>query len=310
MDSSRLLLCTTVMLFALLFCGGCWNSSLAAEHDEGEGELSSPSTTLYALDYRRYAVELAEAANDAERRAVMDRRWADVKRALAHVIASAGMDSSFHGSIMAWDPGPFGIMRPRHKVEGDLTEELDVSDEDEEAAILIIGDCKADITLEGGYVHIMGDLDATIVATGYADIIVAGNITDNGHINLDDMAAVFIGGDVDGAIMNRDSATVWINGNLTGKIGTGSLSTELHVIGDISANIEPTRNRGGMVSIVVHGFMADGLARSIANRKNTRFHASIGKSDVSPGHYAPQDNMRALDSWWVVHSQDNGAEQD
>lgn len=255
------------------------------------------SSRPYALDARAFAREVAEAPTTAARLEVLARRWDAVKMAVAYCNASSGPDP-FYRSSMLW------YSNRSDKLAVDAAQDLEKPAEiKKDRGVVVRGDCLADITVRSNtFVHIYGDLIATVKTTGNAhcEIVVGGDIKPRGTIDHKGITRIFVGGNVDGRIDSHGSTYLWINGDLNGKVTTGSPSTQLHVMGDFRGSMQPL-DEAALAYLEVRGFMPGEKIEQINEHSYTEFRASIGLSDQPPGLY-PRPNSFS-EGRWVIHAQ-------
>jgi hypothetical protein len=270
----------------------------AARGDEPIGPQQGPGRgTPYVLDRGVFAQELQTAKDSTARLGVLAKRWELVKLAVAHC-SIATEPVSFHSSFQYWQSGFIGKAE-KTVCEQDLTRPIVA---ETKAAVLVQGDCLADITVKGdALIHVYGDLGAKIVTTGqHCEIVIGGDIQSKGGIEGAGIFKIFVGGNSDGYVRNSRSTSIWINGNLNGEIGTGVPSTEVHVMGDFNGTMKPL-DKGALAYVDVRGFMSAAKIRTIADFGYTQFQATVGVSDQPPGLYpkrrGPPERL------WVIHTQ-------
>lgn len=152
-------------------------------------------------------------------------------------------------------------------------------------SVVIDGNCSNGVSLpDGGLIHIYGDLDSTIDANGYYEVIITGDVGSKGQIDASGFCHVFVGGRFSGDLRSSGSAKIWIGSDFKGSIKTGTPSTELHVGGDYEGSISPLET-AALLSLTVSGLGAHALLSKIVDCGYTQFNASIARSDVPPGLY-------------------------
>ena len=118
----------------------------------------------------------------------------------------------------------------------------------------INGDSDATVSApEGGLIHIHGNLNADLEVGGHHEVILSGNTSSNTTINASGFFHIYIAGSMRGQIVTSGSSEIWIDGDLTGSIRTGSPSTKLHVGGDFSGDVSPA-NDASLLRLSVGGF--------------------------------------------------------
>ncbi len=251
-------------------------------------------TTAYALDSVQYEQELSASRSEEERLSVLKRRWDAVVLAATYcdVVTSAW----FHQSVQNWQSGWLITGTWTVRADGDLNASHDALSK---ATFLVTGDCEADVSVtENGIVHIYGDLRSTLTISGQSEVVIGGDITEDAVIEGDGILRVFVGGNMDGRIVSKGGAMLWINGDVSGSVHTGRPITKLHVIGDFFGQLMPS-NVAHLAYLDVRGAMASELVAKTAGYGWSEFNASIGISDVSPGLYTKN---RMSSARWVVHA--------
>jgi hypothetical protein len=250
----------------------------------------------YVLDRDTFAKELAAARSDDAKLEVLARRWEAVKLAIGYCNAASG-PGEFHRSSAYWYSGWPRNLAIESKQDLDQPAHIDQG-----GAVVVRGDCLADITLDGNaFIHIYGDLQARIKTSAQCEIVIGGDIKPQAKIEDEGIAKIFVGGDVDGDLENRGSAFVWINSDLHGTVETGTPSIQLHIMGDFAGTMRPV-NEAALAYLDVRGFMPNKKIEEITEHKYTEFEASIGISDQPPGLYPKASPLRH-NGQWVVHAQ-------
>jgi len=287
-----------VLLAASL--GGCVS-------DAGQPPEPKPKTLVgpavpYDFDRARYDARLEAPGGASARAEILRVRWADVLRIVAYV--SILDDPGFYKTL---SQDQLGVLSPSswgQRIDSDLTAPIEVG---QSRQCRIEGDCLANIrALESGVVHILGDLSATVVVDGQGEIVIGGSVTETGRIVADGITKVLVGGDFRGQAVSSGSLMMWVHGSLTGDVETGAPSTDLHIMGDFTGSVRP-HEKGALLAIDVHGFMAESDVTAILEHGYTDANFSIGISDVSPGvHFGGLlEGMKRLTGSWVVHRQDS-----
>lgn len=247
----------------------------------------------YQLNQSRFDTELANSRGDEQRLQILGRRWNEVGMAVAYCSATNDY-TSFHHSMAYWNTGYLSSGTWKLEVSGDL---LEVPDGGSKETVLIRGDCRADLKVRET-IHIYGDLTSKLVVRGLSEVVIGGSILSTGSVHTDDIARIFVGGDVDGRISNKGSAFVWVSGDFTGVMEAGEPNLGFHVMGDFTGTLDPNR-RAAMMSLNVRGFIDGDVLNEIAVKGWTQFSASVGSSDIEPGIYSSPSGGTASH---VVHS--------
>jgi len=272
-----------------------WSPSRASEDVQAAPQPRVRSAP-YVLEPRGFSEAFAAAKDEDERLGVLARRWELVKRAVAHCDVMERV--SFHASLAFWQSGWLRTGDWSLQAENDLEQAFAA---ETQAAVLVRGDCVGDVTIKGGaLVHIYGDLKGRITAGGHSEVVIGGDVKEGGGVEGDGIIRIFVGGNVDGFVRNKGWCMAWINGDLNGEIGTGTPTTELHVMGDFNGIMKPTGG-AALASVDVRGFMSAHDLENIARHDYTEFSASVALSDAPAGIY-PQ-RPRIINAWWVVHAQ-------
>jgi hypothetical protein len=243
-------------------------------------------------------------SSSAERKAELARRWEAVKLSIGHAEMYLGM-TAFHRSRRYWQRGEVGSANKWSILEhGDLYLPRAFN---EEAAVLVEGDCRADLSLSGGgLVQIFGDLSSKIEIGDQGEVVIGGNFLPGASIEADGIHDVFVGDDLNGTIRSLGSLDVWVGGDFGGAGHTGHPSTHIHVEGNMTGHLEPTR-KASLLLLDVNGFMSYAILESISRHGYTQFNASIGSSDRPPGIYpepavwAQMANQRHF-CYWTIHA--------
>ena len=277
------------------------NTSALAEAEnlgaDDPGAAAGQDGLPYVLDTSAFAGQLAAANGEDARQAVLARRWEAVTRAIAYCNAGGGA-GSYHRSSMYWYSGFTGGEKVEPKGNLDKPVELEGG-----GAVIIRGDCLADLTVKDhSIIHIYGDLEAKITTTDnvQCEIIIAGDIKPKGTIDAAGIVMIFVGGNVNGNIRNRDTSFItWINGDLNGTVETGR--TSLHVMGDFNGSMRRLDTATpASATLDVQGFMSADKIKAVTRQKFVDFQASIGFSDIAAGLYPePHGYSNAR---WVVHA--------
>jgi hypothetical protein len=232
----------------------------------------------------------------------LDRRWREIQLDVGH--AGAIWPVHFASSLSYWQDG-FVDSHEKWGIEqnGDLKAPQSFK---KESTALIKGDCDANLALlQGGMVHIYGDVKQTVDIREQGEIVIGGSVLPGAAIEADGIQNIFIGGDLRGEIRSKGSLHVWIRGNLIRTIYTGDPSTEVHVQGDLIGQFKPTRG-GGLLWFDVEGFMPYGAIEALARLHYTEIRAHIAFSDHSPGIYPARAARRQFlgltNCCWTIHA--------
>jgi len=169
----------------------------------------------------------------------------------------------------------------------------------------INGDSDATVSApEGGLIHIHGNLNADLEVGGHHEVILSGNTSSNTTINASGFFHIYIAGSMRGQIVTSGSSEIWIDGDFTGSIRTGSPSTKLHVGGDFSGDVSPA-NDASLLWLSVGGFADNELISAISQIGYTQFSAIVSHSNVDPGLYPVGKSCRKTEagnsfSTWCV----------
>ena len=260
----------------------------------GQDREPAPERSPAPYTYARgdYDAALAAAEGAEQRREVLETRWKAIRLAAAH--AHVVTDGAFHVSMQYWTSQWLSTGVWSVETEGDLARPVRRPGE---STVLVRGDCLQPVHVTGGaLIHVLGDLDAEINVEGQCEVLVGGDVKRGGRIVGDGIVRVFVGGDVHGAVRNAGSSTVWIAGSLAGEVATGTPSTKLHVMGDVSGAIAPA-GEASLLQVEARGHVPWRVLAATAGRDYTEFEASVGSSDRPAGLYA---NRLAT---WVIHRQ-------
>jgi hypothetical protein len=191
--------------------------------------------------------------------------WEAVKRAVARHAASI-QAPSFWASLRWWtSPTQFPKEDPnRIVIEGDLDQSLDTG-----AARLV---------------HVRGNLSATLSVGSHAEVVVGGSIASGGRLEARGIAAILVGGDVDGELAAWGMTQVWVEGDFRGKLETGQPSLHLHVGGSFTGTVAPIVNtRAALLTMDIAGAASTATLKAIDKRRYTMLNVAVGTSDLGPG---------------------------
>ncbi|QDV46723.1 hypothetical protein Enr13x_66320 [Stieleria neptunia] len=159
---------------------------------------------------------------------------------------------------------------------------------------------------DGGIVHINGDLNSGLEIGGHHEVILCGDVAKGATINASGFHHIFIGGSVYGKIAVSGSSKIWIDGDFSGALITGTPSTHVHVLGNFAADVSPME-RPALLWLAVGGFAENDLMVSVASVGYTQFNATVGRSDVPAGLYPDGPTRRKTErgnsfSRWCILS--------
>lgn len=206
--------------------------------------------------------------------------------------ADVQLDHRFHQSMQYWTSGFLSSGDWTVKNEGDLTVPVSIRDF---GSGLIDGNCAANVTLQGGVLHVLGNLESLIVASSHGEVIIGGDVAPNARIVAKGIVSIFVGGDLRGEVVADGSTCLWVEGSVSAKIQTGNPVTRLHVGQDLMSI--PTPSTRGLLFIDVDGYMSGDALSQLARLGYTLFNVSVGKSNLEPGIYDSDGR-----GYWVVHS--------
>lgn len=224
-----------------------------------------------------------------------------IQRRVAHLDVLSGM--VFPSSVSYWRFN--GDSEKRWVERGSQTEPVLIGSGD---AIAVNGDSDALISApDGGIVHINGDLNSGLEIGGHHEVILCGDVANGTTIKASGYHHIFIGGSVHGKIVASGSSKIWVDGDFTGALMTGTPSTNVHVLGNFSAEVSPTDGLA-LLWLAVGGFASNASLVSIASTGYTQFNATVGRSDVPPGLYPEGAGRRKTErgnsfSRWCVLAQ-------
>jgi hypothetical protein len=228
---------------------------------------------------------------------------------LAIALADIRGEMDFHASLGYW-------LRDAPELTDDWVRSLQPHTSprtiSEEHEILEVADCQAALTAPHGcVVHVYGHLSACITVKGHCEVVVAGDVLPRGSIHGDGIVRIYIGGSMHGEIINNGSSRVWVRGNLSGKVGTGKPSTQLHVLGDCLGTIGPA-SKPSLLYLEVCGFMPFASVQRTGAVGYTEFNAVVHRSDCPAGFYPDRAARQQLadhhsyNRWVVLASEHRG----
>lgn len=149
------------------------------------------------------------------------------------------------------------------------------------------------------FVHICGDSLSDIFLTDHSELVIAGDVKRDSKINVDGISRIFVGGSMAGTVKSKSSLKLYIRGDFTGFIETGSPATKVEVQGDFSGVIKPNEENGALLSIDVKGFTDIDTIKRIYESEFTQLIGAFEKSNVAPGIYP----VSPLRSYYVVREE-------
>lgn len=225
----------------------------------------------------------------------------DIQRRVAHLDVLGRM--VFPSSVSYWrfngDSEKRWVERPYQ------TEPVLIGSGD---ALAVNGDSDAMISApDGGIVHINGNLNSGLEIGGHHEVILCGDVAKGATIKASGFHHIFISGSVYGKIIVSGSSEIWIDGDFTGALMTGMPSTNVHVLGNFTADVSPTDGLA-LLWLAVGGFASNALLLAIAAEGYTQFHATVGRSDVPAGLYPEGKGRRTTErgnsfSRWCILAQ-------
>lgn len=165
------------------------------------------------------------------------------------------------------------------------------------------------LSTERRIIHINGALSSCVEIDGHYEIVVIGDVASNAKIKASGFSHIFVGGDFRGTLTAENTCKLWIDGDFSGRIYTGTPKMEVHVGGNYSGRILPNpETEPALLSLNVTGFAAEESLTWIADCCYTVFKASIGISNVPTGihpktGYHRQTHRGNSFSHWCVHSE-------
>jgi hypothetical protein len=286
MNRNVFLLLSAIMLFG----------TLAGYPQKKKSQAPQPPlrAAIDGFDNNQFAEALAKTQDKVQRLGIIARRWEAIKPVIAYINV---MDNiKFYKSSAFWQYGYLQNGQWTGFSEGDLKDALL---REGKTNILVKGDCLNNISSsDTALVHIYGNLNAELNLNGHSEVIIGGDVTSKGIIKAQGITNIYVGGNVEGSILNSSMSVVWINGKLRGEVTTGTPSTSIHIIGAVAGRIFPAKD-AALLDLDVHGFMAWNLLAEIGKYPYTEFSASVGISDKPAGIYKSTGKGRGT---WVIHN--------
>ncbi|MFI4861728.1 MAG: hypothetical protein ACIAXF_13740 [Phycisphaerales bacterium JB063] len=304
---ARLIRCA--LLAVMLSAAGCETDPAASDgqatppagHGRGTAQPAPPppARTTAAID--AFDEALARGIADAgERRALLQRRWSAVQRAV--VAAGVDHEGAFYAARGYWHTGFMRGGDWSWHQPGDLDEPIVV---DGRGSVLIEGNANADITVTGdAVVHILGDLNASIILRDAGEVVIAGSINPAATLQAAGTLDLYTGGGVSGRITAHGSGVVVIDGPLIGNLTAGQPVTALHITGDCIGQINAPENAAALLTLRVDGYMPQASLQAALGSGFTRLTATVGQSDAQPGLYPVRSDDEPAGrptSRWVIH---------
>lgn len=155
----------------------------------------------------------------------------------------------------------------------------------ERVFVVVNGDITTDVHLSTRCVLVVqGDLCATVRAADQCQIVVSGRLDKHGAVRSTGNVDAFVGQDMEGTVMCRGASTIWIEGDMSGIVKTGSPSTTLRIMGSCGGLVSPAGS-AAMLNLQVAGFMSFTALETIANYGYVEFSAAVENSDKPAGVY-------------------------
>lgn len=171
------------------------------------------------------------------------------------------------------------------------------------------GDCVEDMALgPRSQLHVDGNLAANLKIDGHHELIVQGNVAREAEISCSGTCNIFIGGNFDGTLESSESVRIWIEGDCSGSIKTGSPSTSIRIGGDFSGTIAPMSDIS-LLDLTIDGFATNESLSLISNLGYAQFSGAVGRSNVEPGIYPTEGHLKRTErgnsfNRWSVESFD------
>ncbi|MCR9190829.1 MAG: hypothetical protein NXH96_18850 [Alteromonadaceae bacterium] len=149
------------------------------------------------------------------------------------------------------------------------------------------------------FIHICGDSLSDIFLTDHSELVIAGDVKRHSKIHVDGISRIFVGGSMAGTVKSKSSLKLYIRGDFTGLIETGSPTTKVEVKGDFSGAIKPNGDNGALLTIDVKGFTDIDTIKRIYESEYTELIGAFEKSNVAPGIYP----VSPLRSYYVIRKE-------
>lgn len=253
----------------------------------------------YVYERANWDAMLDEAGGDLEKkRAVLSMRWLEVTFAVGQINAST--PPGFPHTLEYLSTGKLRSKAPLVRVDGDLSEDTEYP---VPAMVMIWGDVSSMLTIpkDADLIHIWGELTGILRVSGDCEIIIAGDVGPQGIIETEGPASIFVGGDMNGMMRNKDSTFIWLNGNFNGELTTGAPMTRLHIMGNYAGSISPEAE-ADTLRLDVRGTMHSDYMRGVAAHVYKSLYASVGISELAAAFHPRTFNPQI--GKWVVHKQD------
>lgn len=148
-------------------------------------------------------------------------------------------------------------------------------------------------SLVNGYdvLFIKGHLQTNLMIDSQPEVVIAGDVFENTHINASGLSTIFVGGDFNGTITSSGTIKLVVKGDFNGKLVTGHPSSSIDVSGDLLGDIQTLRNKGSLLYISVEGQITKQKVDDIFNSNFTKVEIRTRHSDIVKGIYRqPQKN--------------------
>lgn len=212
----------------------------------------------------------------------------------------------FHRCVAYFDSGYLSGGTWHFHPEKDAVQEF--VREDKDTNVLIEGNCLSSLKIGDGLIIINGDLRGSIEVAGQTEILIKGNITSEAAIITDGIVSIFIGGNMDGSVDNKGSSRIIIRKDLNGSIVAGSPTMLLVIEENLTGEVRCNEDTGGMLSLVVEGFVTHETTRTIRSQRFTSIKAFVNFSDCNFEKDDRADNYSRLHSWRIEHHTAGGLE--
>lgn len=173
----------------------------------------------------------------------------------------------------------------------------------EDDSVVIDGDYSNEVEAhKSATINVCGDLLGRIVVGDHCEIIVEGDIGPEAVIRCSEIGSIYVGGSNYGKIESARFVYIWMEGDFAGVIETGEPWTFIHIGGDLLGSFSVGAPAQSGLNLEVAGFASHESVMKIAEANYLEFEASIGKSDVPPGIYPKEGDVKFKRSnrWCVL----------
>lgn len=189
--------------------------------------------------------------------------WSDTKIDIASHVSN---DFDFYRSVWIFrGKGQYFIDSNRYlKIEGDSTEDI------------------------GGYevVHVLGNLNNSLVVEDQAEIVILKNVTKDATIYASGIQKIYVGGDFFGTIESSGSVFLIVKGNFYGTLTTGIPSTHVSIEQDYEGTVRPTTpGDSGLVNIHIMGTTQMDVIEPICSHEYSKVKITVGGLEKGKGIY-------------------------